>query len=195
MHELDVNLQKTLKKAWNLIENGALNRNSPFHCPAISTINASGHPTSRTVVLRGLEQDDRTIRFHTDCRSSKFNELNNNPHIAFLFYDVGKKVQIRLEGKVTIHLNDITTSNFWAQSQRNSKICYAASRAPGTYVNKPPSAPLPTQEQLTKSYNNFCVILTKISKLEWLHLNSNGHKRAVFDWSSGVNCESSWVTP
>ena len=195
MHDANVTLQETLEKAWSLIENGAQNRDSPFHCPAISTINNCGFPSSRTVVLRGLDQNKRIVRFHTDSRSSKFNELKNNPKVAFLFYDIANKVQIRLAGKVEIHRNDTTAENFWEKSQRNSKICYSATHAPGAFVSEPPLAPLPTQEQLSQSYLNFCVILTKVSKLEWLYLNSNGHQRAVFDWSAGMICKSSWLAP
>ena len=64
---------------WSMLERGVKDRKSAFHTPSIATITATGSPTIRTVVLRGCATEDKTLRFHTDTRSGKIAELQENP--------------------------------------------------------------------------------------------------------------------
>jgi hypothetical protein len=40
---------------------------------------------------------------------------------------------------------------------------------------------------------NFAVLIFKFDSLEFLHLKSSGHRRALHKWSS--NLESTWLVP
>ena len=193
--KLDNDLGKTLREAWNLLKNGCKDRNSAFRCPTISTINVDGHPTSRTLVLRHVDSQNRMLRFHTDRRSPKYTELIQNPNLSCLFYNAPKKIQIRLQCYATIHINNTIARKAWDQSTRMSRICYTNNLPPGTPVIEPHPAPMPREEDIIKSFSNFCVVLAEIKKLEWLYLCSAGHQRAIFVWAQNNSYSASWLTP
>jgi len=62
----------------------------------MSTINSDGHPTSRTLLLKGVE--DGGFVFYTNYNSDKGKEIAENPNISLLF--LWKKVQrqVRISG-------------------------------------------------------------------------------------------------
>lgn len=62
----------------------------------LSTINKEGHPASRTVLLKGLEED-RFI-FYTNYESDKAKEIEANPNIALLFLWKNLQRQVRITG-------------------------------------------------------------------------------------------------
>ena len=70
-----LDLKEGLNAAWTLIEEGVRDRRSIFHLPTVASISVDGSPTIRTVVLRGVNVSERSLRFHTDRRSAKFLEL------------------------------------------------------------------------------------------------------------------------
>jgi pyridoxamine 5'-phosphate oxidase len=64
----------------------------------LATTDASGHPSARLVLLRGL--DARGFVFFTNYNSRKGRELAANPHAALCFYWASLDEQIRVEGSV-----------------------------------------------------------------------------------------------
>ncbi|NBR79124.1 MAG: pyridoxamine 5'-phosphate oxidase, partial [Alphaproteobacteria bacterium] len=58
-----------------MLERGAADRRSAFHTPTVATIGLDGRPRLRTIVLRACDTANRSLRFHTDARSDKINEL------------------------------------------------------------------------------------------------------------------------
>lgn len=62
----------------------------------MSTINKEGHPTSRTLLLKDLEEGG--FVFYTNYNSDKAQEISENPNISLLF--LWKKVQrqVRISG-------------------------------------------------------------------------------------------------
>jgi len=74
---------------------------------SISTVNASGQPSSRMVILRGF--DEKGFVFYSNYKSSKGQALDQNKKAALLFYWHPLHRQIRIEGiceKVTTEAND-----------------------------------------------------------------------------------------
>lgn len=63
----------------------------------LSTIDKDGNPASRTVLLKGLEED-RFI-FYTNYDSAKGNEIGDNPNVAILFLWKKLQRQVRITGK------------------------------------------------------------------------------------------------
>ena len=62
---------------WSFLEKGVVDRNSPFHTPTLITLE-SDHAAARTLVLRGVDKTAQTLRFHTDKRSKKIEQINVN---------------------------------------------------------------------------------------------------------------------
>ena len=70
-------LELTLLEAENLISDGVENSKSMFHTPVLSSF-VEKTISTRTVVLREFDSKNRTLRFHTDSRSGKIEELKEN---------------------------------------------------------------------------------------------------------------------
>ena len=111
-----------LKRANFLLKDGVKNRESLFHTPIISTF-ADQNISSRVMVLRDHNSSQRTIRFHSDFRSDKVQELIDNPKTSIIGYDPALKTQIRLVGRSTINHQNKKSLKAWNESQAISKKC------------------------------------------------------------------------
>jgi pyridoxamine 5'-phosphate oxidase len=65
---------------------------------ALATVDASGRPSSRMVLLKGF--DARGFVFYTNYESRKGRELAGNGHAALLFFWAELERQIRIEGTI-----------------------------------------------------------------------------------------------
>ena len=190
-----MSLERVLETAWDLLEEGVTDRKKPFHTPAAASISADLKPNIRTVVLRGIDQRKRAVRFHTDIRARKYAELSEKPFLALHFYDETKKVQIRLDTTVCLHNRDDVAAEAWSLSQPMSKVCYATAIPPGASVLTPPVALKPEEANMDTGYGNFGVVEATINYLEWLQLSAQGHQRAGFRWPTDGSLFCEWLGP
>lgn len=65
---------------------------------SLSTATEEGIPSSRIVLLKGI--DEHGFRFYTNYKSRKGKELKQNPHAALCFYWAPLERQVRIEGSV-----------------------------------------------------------------------------------------------
>ena len=64
----------------------------------LATVSASGQPSARAVLLKGL--DERGFSFYTNFESRKAQELAANPKAALVFNWLALERQVRVEGEV-----------------------------------------------------------------------------------------------
>jgi pyridoxamine 5'-phosphate oxidase len=64
----------------------------------VSTVDASGRPSSRIVLIKQF--DERGFTWYTNYDSQKGQQLNGNPFAALLFFWSELERQVRIEGKV-----------------------------------------------------------------------------------------------
>lgn len=76
----------------------AANRQVDTAPAALATADATGRPSVRMVLLRGV--DERGFVFHTNYNSRKAKELVANPRAALCFHWQALEEQIRIEGRV-----------------------------------------------------------------------------------------------
>ncbi len=90
----------------------------------LATADASGRPSARQVLLRGL--DDRGLVFFTNRNSRKAQELGENPRAALVlhWYELGR--QVRIEGVVE-EVGDDESEAYWRTRPRASQIAAWAS--------------------------------------------------------------------
>ena len=187
-------LELTLLKAENLISDGVNNSKSLFHTPVLSTF-INNTISTRTVVLREFDAKKRILRFHTDSRSGKIEELKENSISSIHGYDPDLKVQIRLKGKTSIHVDNEISKKAWTQSREMSKMCYSIKDSPGKKISSPEPFDLVKEEiNIELGYENFAVLLFCYDSLEFLFLKGAGHRRSLFNWSSN-QLKSSWLIP
>ena len=187
-------LELTLLEAENLISDGVENSKSMFHTPVLSSF-VEKKISTRTVVLREFDSKNRTLRFHTDSRSGKIEELKENSISSVHGYDPDLKVQIRLKGKTSLHIDNEISKKAWAESREMSKMCYSVKDSPGNKISSPEPFDLIKEEiDIELGYNNFAVLHFSYDSLEFLFLKGAGHRRSLFDWNSD-QLESSWLIP
>lgn len=80
---------------------------------SLATAAATGRPSSRIVLLKGVEEDG--LIFFTNYQSRKGVEMAANPHAALLFFWVELEREVRIEGR--IEKVDATTSDAYFHSR------------------------------------------------------------------------------
>jgi pyridoxamine 5'-phosphate oxidase len=190
------NLDETLAESWRLIGRGTADRKSGFHHMTVATVALDGRPRLRTVILRGCHAAARSLRFHTDNRSEKTVEIAAEPRVSLHFYDPAAKIQLRCDGLATIHTDDAVADAAWLATRTFSRQCYGITPGPGTTIAAGEDFSLPptTEEATAPARANFAATLIRIETMEWLYLASSGHRRALFDWTSGT-LSARWLAP
>ena len=188
-------LDETLRESWRLLARGVKDRRSPFHTPALASVHPDGSPTVRTVVLRAVDPDLRTLRLHTDVRSAKFRQIAADPRVFLHFYDPARKVQIRLDGVASLHTDDDLVGGAWDGTRDFSRSIYRVAIAPGSEIADPRAMPIdPDAPSHDAGRENFAAVNVSIGALEWLYLAARGHRRARFTWLDG-NLKATWLAP
>jgi 3-hydroxyisobutyrate dehydrogenase len=153
----------------------------------------------RTIVLRKAFPLSKELRFHTDIRSNKWQELQNNDTISSLFYDASTRVQIRVKGRAILHFIDEMTSEAWGKTTLSSRRCYLTEASPSSFSAIPTSGLSEkieqenfTLEESEAGAKYFGIVSIQVESLEWLWLNHAGHRRAFFDY---LNDSYKWMIP
>ena len=97
-------IENILKSEIGYLKDGVKNSKNPYHTFALSTLEKES-PKSRTVVLRNVETDPLKIFFNADYRSPKIKQLIDKQQCSALFYDINRRVQIRMNCSLTINYN------------------------------------------------------------------------------------------
>ena len=193
-------LDKVHLKIWNLLDLGLKNRDAPFHIPVFICGNENSFD-GRIVVLRGINDKEKKLWFHSDIRSNKIKILKKNPNATLLFYDKGEKIQLRISGKASINYQNERTKISWQKTTHMSRQCYLGEKAPGVICSEPTSGLSEAIDNLKYSveeseigYKNFCVVEIFINSIEWLYLAAKGHRRAYFSFKNN-SLEKKWLIP
>ena len=86
---------------------------------ALATVDASGRPSVRMVLLKGHGPDG--FVFYTNRESRKAGELTANPHAALLFHWKSQRRQIRIEGTISL-VADAESDAYFASRSRDSQL-------------------------------------------------------------------------
>jgi len=86
---------------------------------SLATVNAGGKPSIRTVLFKGLYEND--FGFFTNYNSPKAVDLQNNANAALLFFWQGQARQVRINGTVE-KLSDSESRAYFATRDRGSQI-------------------------------------------------------------------------
>ncbi|MCA9191161.1 MAG: pyridoxamine 5'-phosphate oxidase family protein [Planctomycetales bacterium] len=141
-------------------------------------------PQSRVVVLRSVDRDQRVIRFFTDLRSPKIQNILENPKISWLLFDATSLIQVRLQGEATIASDRQMLDACWESVDAVSRRNYMGLQPPSSSCNLPSAnlspefvVRVPTLEETEPAIENFAVVETVIHSMEWLYLKPSGHLR------------------
>ena len=193
-------LDRIYSKIWQLLKFGLDNRNAPFHIP-VFICGQKENFDGRIIVLRGINNTEKKLWFHSDIRSNKIKILKTNPKATMLFYDKGEKIQLRITGNTKINYNNDVSKIAWKKTVLMSRQCYLGEKSPGDDISIPTSGLTEDIDNLKYSiedsevgYKNFCVVEIFIKSIEWLYLAAKGHRRAYFSLKNNL-LEKKWLIP
>jgi 3-hydroxyisobutyrate dehydrogenase len=198
IHSFESSLIELEKDCWQRLVTGAQKSRHPFHTPSVASFAKEGI-SLRTVVLRKAIEETRELRFHTDIRSPKWEELSLNPTTSALFYDANERIQLRIKGQAVLHVDNEMTAMAWVKTTLSSRRCYLTEFSPSSFADQPTSGLSEaiekenlSLEESESGYQNFGIVSIHVHSIDWLWLNHAGHRRAFFDYKSG---ELQWMIP
>jgi len=114
-----------------------------YNAMVVSSVDASGQPHSRVVLLRGVNEDG--LRFYTNYTSNKGQELEQNNKVALNFFWPTVERQVRVEGELH-KLTDAESDAYFNSRPRESQI--------GAWVS-PQSSRIDSREILNERFREF----------------------------------------
>lgn len=186
---------------WQKLGRATKDRRSPWHTPALATVDRTGAPQVRTLVLRAASREAGLIRLHTDMRAGKVRDVADEPRVQLMFYDKGARLQLRLSGRARVEADGPAADAAWGAATLFARRCYLAPVGPGGHADGPTSglpaaleAREPSLEESLAGRGNFAVLLVEAERLEFLHLAVTGHRRG-FVARQGDGWERGWLVP
>ena len=114
-----------------------------YNAMVVSSVDASGQPHSRVVLLRGVNEDG--LKFYTNYSSRKGQELEQNNKVALNFFWPTVERQVRVEGELH-KLSDAESDAYFNSRPRESQI--------GAWVS-PQSSTIDSREVLNERFREF----------------------------------------
>lgn len=196
-------IDAVLADIWQRLGRAAKDRRAAMHTPVIATVASDGIPNQRVMVLRAFDRATATLRFHTDSRAAKVEQIGDGGPVSILAYDPSAKRQFRLTGIARIETDTPAADQAWAEATLFAKRCYLADPAPGTPSDMPVSGlaadiegRLPDgDEEVAPGRVNFALLLAEIHIIEFLHLAHTGHRRARFTLGGDGKWYGEWLVP
>ena len=179
---------------WAQLRRAAHDRHSEFRWLNIATVDATGAPQVRTVVLRDVDQNTRRVTFHTDRRSRKLAELSTQNTVALHFHSRRHAIQMRFAG-LARSSSEHDRSAAWLQLYENAKATYSQMMPSGSRLDPRDKNALDGPCNTTDGYSNFVVIDVSVSSIDWLELDTRGHRRALLTYRPSGGLEGAWVAP
>ena len=184
-------IDETLDSAKLILSEAVSNTQTLFHTPVVSTM-YENKIVSRVMVLREFNFDKKILRFHTDNRAAKIDNITENSSSTVIGYDPDLKIQIKMQGHTEVHIDDEVAKMAWNESTPRSKKCYSVKGGSTKEIEHPQDYDI--QDFIVEDgYKNFAVLIFKFQSLEFLYLKSSGHRRAIHKWDD--NQTSTWLVP
>ena len=184
-------ISETLESAKLILSEAVPNAQTLFHTPVVSTVHEN-KIASRVMVLREFNFDKKLLRFHTDNRAAKIENLIKNSSATVIGYDPDLKIQIKMQGQASVNINNKVTQMAWNESTARSKKCYSVKGGSTKEIENPAEYDIDDFD-VEEGYKNFAVIVFSFFSLEFLYLKSTGHRRALHTLDEEYS--STWLVP
>ncbi|WP_421981456.1 pyridoxamine 5'-phosphate oxidase family protein [Roseibium sp.] len=186
------------REAWDALDAAAADARQPFRYLTLASLGRCQFPEARTVVLRSVEISTRVLEFHTDTRSPKWQELQDNGNTTILGYSDALRLQLRLRGQMELAPpGSHAAEQVWSRLPLHTRA---------TYQGGPPGDELPSvdgpvyRDQDVPSEETgkerFGVLFFRAVSLDWCRLARDNNLRARFSYGeSGTLKSASWIAP
>lgn len=178
---------------WNSLDMATRSR-AAFTTLSLSTIGLNHKPKSRTIILRQVDKENGIVRFATDLRSRKIEEITAQPCVALTGYDGNDSVQIRLEGSALINVSPEQTKSFFNTLKPHTHYLFTSNERPGSEISRPEDVQFAEEIDRTSdiAFQNFALVDIVLEAIEWLDLNKDPHHRLRFE-RIGAQWSPQWL--
>ncbi|MGB3509702.1 MAG: Npun_F5749 family FMN-dependent PPOX-type flavoprotein [Microcoleaceae cyanobacterium] len=188
---------------WRSLLAKAINRNRSLvyaRYLQLATVTRDGHPANRTIVFRNFLENTNQLKFITDSRSQKVEEIEKNPWGEACWYFPKTREQFRLTGKLTLvkaqhphpklakarqttwqEISDNARQQFTWPNPGESRVEADAFKLP------PPNSVFPP--------SNFCLLLLDPTTVEHLELRGEPQNRWLYQRNNQQNWSIQAINP
>lgn len=169
--------------AWATLSDAARDPQAEFRYLALCTLDAASRPQARTLVLRQADSVMRTLTFHTDVRSPKWQEMMANPQVTVLGYALQTRLQLRLQGRVEQYADGSEiASAAWSRLPAHTRNTYTGGPPGEEREHEDRAAAASTTDEAGRQH--FGVVVMRVSTLEWYQLQKEHNQRALLTYST-----------
>ena len=179
-----MNVSEFTLMALNKIQRGTVDQKSSFRLPVLST-SVNHIVFQRIVVARNFNEYDHSLLIFTDRESQKYYQLQHNKNCSLLFWDQKKKLQVQVDGEMSIMENKKT---YWDKLNNKQRDDYRIIPFPGKKISSA------KDYEFKSSDDRFEVVKIKFKQMDILELSSTGHCRAKCIFTKNTQ-EEYWVAP
>jgi pyridoxamine 5'-phosphate oxidase len=190
----DVDLQDhdaLLQSIWYALAQSTSTTSNPLRTPTLGTVGLDGSARLRTVILRDADAVSRELRAYVDARSPKVAELRRDPRATWHFYDADAACQLRIDSNATLHVQDELTARLWPGVPESNRLNYRSLLAPGMPLESGVAQTTSSRD----GYEQFAVVVGRVSSIDFLRLKRAGHERCRFDIAADGTIQSRRLTP
>ncbi|MBD2071837.1 pyridoxamine 5'-phosphate oxidase family protein [Leptolyngbya sp. FACHB-671] len=161
----------------------------------LATVRADGRPANRTLVFRGFLDDSNQLKFVTDSRSEKADQIQHQTWGEICWYFPSTREQFRLAGELTLvgqDFNDGTLTKarqtIWQELSDVARLQFAWAHPGKSRLED--DAFSPPSPDLAFPLPNFCLLLLNPEQVDHLELRGDPQNRYLYlrdqnqEWSS-----------
>ncbi len=188
---------------WRSLLSGALHRNrSEPHSRylQLATIQADGRPANRTLVFRGFLDNTNQLKFVTDSRSQKADQIEHHPWAEACWYFTTTREQFRLAGTLTLvganHPDSLLQQArqvSWQDLSDAARLQFAWPHPRERRADVSTFSPPPPDPQ--KPLESFCLLLLEPVQVDHLELRGDPQNRCLYRLESSQAWSIQAVNP
>lgn len=177
-------LQELLDLTWRALED-ATTRRTPFTLGLLGTVDASGAPKVRAVILRRLDVGRGRIMIATHAESEKAAEIRGYPLVALTVNDDVAEVQLRMEGRAEIVEEADERRSGWRSLGPRARHLYRSPLTPGkplivTQVASETVSATSRHRDEPAEFDRFAWVAIRLDRLDQLDMAPKDHERCKF---------------
>lgn len=166
-------LESLESAVWQELERCVRDKAHGWRVGVLATVDGDG-ADARSVVLRQVQAEERTVVFFTDQRSPKVAQMAAHPRATIVLWSASLGWQLRLRVTLQVQTSGLAASSAWARLKMTPAAQdYLSPLAPGTEIAHP------TPERGSREF--FALVTAQVQSIDWLELRAEGHRRALFD--------------
>jgi pyridoxamine 5'-phosphate oxidase len=152
----------------------------------LATVRANNRPANRTLVFRGFLEDTNQLKFITDARSEKADQIQHQPWAEACWYFPNTREQFRITGCLTLvgsensdPILDKARMITWQELSDAARLQFAWAD-PGKPRVQDPAAFNPSPPDPSQPLANFCLLLLDPVQVDHLELKGEPQNRYLY---------------